>query len=157
MIKINILNYVYQYISPLRRKTVIIQILNAFVLPIVYVYNLFDVWRVRKVYEVNLTSQTLALQNHLNNEFDNTLRRVLIQHYNDGGLSIPLSTEGYSGIEFSLISENECQYLSKYGEISSHLLTSFIIYSPSTINSAIIIAEVEKYKLAGKNYTITQF
>lgn len=156
MIQFNIYNYVYQYISPKRRKPKIIQVLDALVNPLSFLWSNFDLWRNAKVYEVNLTPQTLALQEHLNNKFDSILRRILISHYDDGGLYVPLSTEGYSGIDFSLISEAYTQYLSIMGEIQITTGVSFTVYSPISINQSLISSELEKYKLAGKSYLIEQ-
>ena len=150
----DILNYIRQYLHAGLRKPRILQFLQGLAYPLHQLFTNFADWRVQQYYDVNISGQTYALQEHLNTLFDNTLRRILIKHYNDQAVYFPLSTEGYSGVFISLESENAGIFIALEGEIQQTIGVSFQVWIPSTINQELVISELMKYKLAGKSFEI---
>ncbi|MCT4637286.1 MAG: hypothetical protein N4A72_06225 [Bacteroidales bacterium] len=114
----------------------------------------WDEYRRRKFYESNLTGQTLSLQEHLNNEFDPDQRRIAIIHKRSSGLALPLKSEGYDTVKFSLASENKPVNIALQGEVSHELDVSFVVMIPSSVNSISVSAVVNEYKLAGRTFKI---
>jgi len=154
MIRLNIPNYIRQYLSARRRKGKLQLLIEALLMPVVSLWNTFYQYRIIKVYEANLTPQTLSLQEHLNNVFDNEFRRILLLHYDAEGVYFPLSTEGYEGVFISLENELTGVFIALDGEIESSISADFIVKMPLSVYKENMLTEIEKYKLPDKTYTI---
>lgn len=156
MIDFDVKNYVKQYLRIALRKAKMLQFLQALVHAIDQLWVDFRGWRTKQVYDINISGQTYALQEHLNNMFDNTQRRISIVHYNDQGLYIPLESEGYDAVLISLESEDQGQFIALKGEIQEAIGVSFKVYMPIELNKDLILSELYKYKLAGKTFDVIE-
>ncbi|MBN1250695.1 MAG: hypothetical protein JXA16_01070 [Bacteroidales bacterium] len=154
MLGFDVKKYVWQYIFSFLRKNKLLQLIYALAHPIEEIWLLFKEWRSLQYYNINLFGQTYSLQEHLNNSFDNTQRRIYIAHFIDLGVSIPLESEGYDGIIVGLESEGEGKLISLTGEIQEAIGVSFQVFVPIEINSELVKKELYKYKLAGKSFGI---
>ena len=119
----------------------------------------FKAWRFDVFYRINVTGQTLSLQNYLNYAVANANSSILIQDYNDQGIWVQLSTEEGNSyvIDASLIAE-DTHYadVAMNGEVTPLEGVDFYVYAPNEASRGDIARIVEKYKLAGKRYEIIQ-
>jgi hypothetical protein len=67
---------------------------------------------------------------------------------------LPLKSEGYDTVKFSLASENKPVNIALQGEVSHELDVSFVVMIPSSVNSISVSAVVNEYKLAGRTFKI---
>jgi hypothetical protein len=154
MINFNVKDYVLKWLSPIRRTSDLLQFIYALVNPIHELWTEFVSWRTSQYYNLNITGQTYALQEHLNSKFDNTLRRINISHYNDLGFYVPLESEGYEPVAISLESEDWGEFIALEGEVYESIGVSFQVYIPLSLNVQLVIAELMKYKLAGRSFEV---
>jgi len=92
--------------------------------------------------------QRFRLENHLNNVFDNTLRRIIIKDSTEIGTIIGYESE----IDCLMLGlESEVNYYQVFGFLAEqdNLLNEMIVIIPFGISSDMVMNEVLKYKLAG--------
>lgn len=108
---------------------------------------------------LNINAQTMVLQNHLNNLFDPTFRRIFIKHSNEQSLVVGLIADGLENF-FAIRIESEAPegyveiFITLYGESKIALAVDYIILAPIESNTNAMLAELNKYRLAGKTFTI---
>lgn len=156
MLKLDVKEYIRQWLPPGRRTAKLLQFLDALATPLAELWNGFNDWRTKQYYELNITGQTYALQEHLNETFDNVQRRIYIAHYNEQSLAFPLEAEGYEGVFISLESEDSGQFIALQGEVQEAIGVSFQVYAPAELNIELIKVELYKYKLAGRSFSIIE-
>lgn len=123
-----------------------------------YNYTLFRNARAAHLYELNHNGQVCRLEGVLNDRFDNALRRVYII---DGLVILPLFV--YRRAEAKLVYLRKrsegigIKFIRKRSELS--MGGTFIIKAPSviTFDENEMKALTNKYKMAGKAYTIQIF
>jgi hypothetical protein len=122
-------------------------------------FTAFKAWRFDVFYRINVTGQTLSLQNYLNYAVDNANGSILIQDYNDQGIWVQLSTEeGDSYVVDTSQAVENTHYIDVAinGEVTPLEGVDFYVYAPNEASRGDIARVVEKYKLAGKRYEIIQ-
>lgn len=145
-IVLNIRELIRQYIAPHRRQPNRINWLSALI-DLQSVYDAFATWRSYYRYKVHITSQHKALQGHLNKTFGGG---IIIKSYDDQYLDVGLNTEPAHWVLF-----NPWQEISLEGESEMIFADAdFVVYAPAGIDLNLLIAEIEKYKLADKVYKI---
>lgn len=108
---------------------------------------------------LNINAQSIILQNHLNNLFDPVSRRILIKHSNEQSLIVGLVADGLENY-FAIKLESEPTdgyteiFVSLLGESKTALEVDYIIKTPLTVDTNTLLAELNKYRLAGKTFTI---
>jgi hypothetical protein len=128
---------------------------KALVFPLIYVLNMFSLYRSAKLYQLMISPQVCYLERMLNDKYDFTLRRIKIDDavwhlpwfiYQEDELKPqPLYTEA----------ENNPVWLFTDGE-AGEALNDFVVLVPL----AIIFAQpemrsaIDSYKLFGTTYTI---
>lgn len=159
----NITRYTNWLIPPKLRQNNIVAFVQALVTPLKVLYNSFTRHVADIDYSLGITSQVVYLEKALNDAFDNDLRRieivdgyyldpVLLWHYNDQAAldeSEKVTIAGYG--------DEDNSDIYGYSMYSSQAAT-FIVNVPAAIVTeainARIVAMVEKYRLASKNYSI---
>jgi hypothetical protein len=108
---------------------------------------------------LNITAQTIVLKAHLNNMFDPSLRRILIKHYDEQSLPIGLIADGIENYAaFRLDGEIYTDiYVALLGESQSELDVDYIIRIPAGVSVNSLLAELNKYRLAGKTFTVQNY
>lgn len=108
---------------------------------------------------LNITAQTIVLKSHLNNLFDPSLRRIIIKHYDEQSLPIGLIADGVENYAaFKLNGETYTDiYVSLLGESQSELDVDYIIRIPAGVSVNSLLAELNKYRLAGKTFTVQNY
>ena len=152
---------------PFLRQLKIIAWLNTLIKPLVDVYNNFIAYRQNTIYSLSFTGQIIYLEKLLNDTYNNGLAGIYIQD----GLLITKTyiwhkAEGCPKTYLFHKAEAAAKtYLWHKSEANS--MYDFIIMVPSAIyvtltqnnNQGInnMIALVNKYKLAGKRFTINSY
>jgi hypothetical protein len=108
---------------------------------------------------LNINAQTIVLQNHLNDLFDNSARRIKIKHSNEQSLVVGLLADGQENyFAIRLSSENPAEYVEIYAALAGESLTAldvdYMILVPVGVPINALLAELNKYRLAGKSFTI---
>lgn len=138
------------------RKNIMSQLLSVILRPIELMYIDFLRLRQQNLIRINYTYQKFSLQRRLNERFDPMLKRIKIVNavQYEG---VYLYTEAESGPMMTkhqwLHDNNNPIYLRTEAELTSEY--DFIVQIPnSNINQIQLAAEVDYYKLIGKNYKI---
>jgi hypothetical protein len=125
-----------------------------------YSQDRFNAFKDQALIELSYNGQTVYLEKMLNDRFDSFLRRIIIQHEED--LSVFWYLEGEGQVERYLYTESETggttTYLYNEGENTSGLPdgVDFIVKAPIGLASLEVRmkSEINKYRLAGKQYEI---
>lgn len=148
---INYKAWVRQYVSPYRRQPNRLAWLGSLV-NLQPVFDRFASWRAYYRYKINLNSQRMVLQAHLCRLFGDG---IVVKSYEDGYIGIGLNSEPAHWKGFGLNDENYFIPLVLTGEtIEGFERFDFIVTIPPDVNIDMLKAEIEKYKLADKSYTI---
>lgn len=126
-----------------------------------YSQDRFNAFKDQSLIELSYNGQTIYLEKMLNDRFDPVARRIVIQHEDDNGVFWYLEGEGQP--EQYLYTEPETgatiTYLYGEGENSTGLPDGidFRVKAPSDLSSLEVrmSSEINKYKLAGKQFEIT--
>lgn len=154
--KLNIPNLVRQLVPTHRRQPVRLWWLRALVGPLVALYDDFAAWRTDIRFRINLTSQVRVLEGYLNLKYDPT-GSIRIVSFDDGLLWVGLESEG-DNYHPRVGLESEPDYLVGIpleNEIRDSLGdVDFVVYIPAEVDAELIVAEIERYRLAGMTYKI---
>lgn len=120
----------------------------------------FNTFKDHALVELSYNGQTMYLEKMLNDRFDSALRRIVIQHEED--ISVFWYLEGEGQVERYLYKESEtgetATYLFNEGENTSGLPDGidFRVKAPLELSllQVRMRSEINKYKLAGKQYDI---
>lgn len=118
-------------------------------------------WREELLYRMNVTGQTLSLENHLNKVIPGANDSIQIFHYDDQGLFVGLEEEGggmYAEVGLYAVAGEESQFIhvALEGEVQESIGVDFKVSVPAGVNINRVAGELEQYKLAGKSYLIQQ-
>lgn len=141
------------------RKAPLMQLVSAFISPVIATYNDFMAFRVQALYKLNHNSQVCYLQAVLNDEFDFTFRRIKI---NNLQLIEPVWVAQFEENEPVWVDENEVIWLSSIEDFIN--TADFTVLVPEALQpeteSGILAFEtlmrgkIDYYKLYSKNYII---
>ena len=123
------------------------------------VYSNLLVYRDQKEYELSITSQTIVLESHLNDLYDDTQRRIKIIHADPQSEFDYFESEGQSADFDYFESEGEsARYLYFIGENTGGIASDFIVVIPISLAAleSQIAAVVNKYRLAGAEFAVQQ-
>ncbi|MBN2669995.1 MAG: hypothetical protein JXR60_12310 [Bacteroidales bacterium] len=159
----NILGFIANYLGTLFGKPKWQRWIYSLLNPLIQLKDNYNTWRRRRFYLINITSQVIRLEGFLNDEFDNIQRRIWIEHFpgSFAGAFIALEDEVIPYLETPLESEVnpivEAPFIGS--EADTDFLISFVVHIPISLNAyeSRIIAAVENYKLAGKQFVIRYF
>lgn len=145
-INLNFKELIRQYVAPHRRQPNRLNWLFTLI-DLLSVWDSFVVWRDYYRYKVHVTSQHRSLHGHLNKTFGGG---IVIKSYDDGFLEIGLNHEVAHWVMFDPMQEVPLAGESAmgFGDVD------FIVYAPKSVDKNLLIAEIEKYKLADKAYKI---
>lgn len=150
-IMLNFKGLILQYVAPHRRQSNRLNWLWS-LLDLQSVFDDFAKWRQTYRYKVKVCGQRMVLEEYLVREFGTGIK---ITSYKDGYLAIGLNIESAHWHSFSSsISEGLVPVpLSGEGgkEFGGY---DFLVMVPHDYDTIQIKAEIERYKLAGKNYKI---
>lgn len=145
-IVLNIKEIVRQYVAPHRRQPVRLHWLWALV-DLDSPWAAFAAWRDYYRYKVHVTSQHRSLQGHLTKTFGGGIR---VKSYSDQFLDVGLNSEPAHWVIFDPMQE-----IALEGEGGSSFDdVDFIVYVPAGTDTALVRAEIEKYKIADRTYKI---
>lgn len=145
-IRLNIKGVVRQFVAPHRRQSNRLAWLYALT-DLQGVYDSFVAWCADFRYRVHVTSQHASLQGHLTNVFG---PGILIKSFDDQFIGIGLTSEASHWVMF-----DPMQSIALEGEAAQRFSDAdFIVYAPASVNRNLLMAEIERYKLADKAYKI---
>lgn len=159
----NILGFISNYLGTLfgqpRWQRWIYSLLN----PLIQLKDNYNLWRRRRFYLINITSQVIRLEGFLNDEFDSIQRRIWIEHFpgSFSGAFIALRQEVIPFLQTPLSTETnpliEAPYIGTHADAQFSI--SFVVNVPTALQNreSQIIAALENYKLAGKIFEIRYF
>lgn len=139
------------------RKKKVKAFAKVLVSPIVLLYNRFLSFRASTLYELNHNGQVCRLEGLLNDQFDNSPRRIYIE---DAPIILPLYIYRRAEAKPRYLrrrSEAMPKYIRRSTELSKG--GSFIVKVPVSLvfDLSMMKALIDKYKLAGKTYKIITF
>lgn len=130
---------------------------KAMVSPVVVLYNDFLSFRSAVLYELNHNGQVCSMEGLLNDQFDDSLRRIYIT---DAPIILPLYLHRRAEAKPAYL-RRRSEGIPKYVRRSTELTKggSFIVKVPValTFDLNMMKALIDKYKLAGKAYKIQTF
>ena len=143
---LNFKEIIRQYVAPHRRQSNRLKWLWGLV-DLDGVWKSFSEWRDYYRYKVHVTSQHKSLQGHLNKTFGGG---ILVKSYNDQFVDVGLDSEPAHWVLFDPMQE-----IALEGEGGrSFDDADFIVYVPSGANLSLVMAEIERYKIADRTYKI---
>jgi len=147
------------------RKPITLDWLTVLVSPIVFLYNDFINFRVDILRQLSYTSQTVVFEKLLNDNADNTSRRIYIENV----ILIVEAAFYYQLQETTPIIDDEFSYMLSEGDQASDYFietlsetlaqVDFIVHVPTDLTDKenFLINLIDRYKLAGKRYKIEYF
>jgi len=128
--------------------------------PLMQLWSIYDLFRKNIYYRININSQVIRLTGFLNDKFDNSLRRIYIDHPpgSYSGVYIALMNEGVPYLELPLIIDGlDAPFIGLMTD--TQYAVSFYIYVPVSlqIRDSQIKSSIEMYKFAGKLYRIVYY
>lgn len=143
---LNFKEIIRQYVAPHRRQANRLNWLWALI-DLDSVWKSFSEWRDYYRYKVHVTSQHKSLQGHLNKTFGGG---ILVKSYDDQFLDVGLDVESAHWALFDPMQE-----IALEGEGGKSFEdVDFIVYVPSGVNLNLVMAEIERYKIADRTYKI---
>lgn len=136
--------------------------IKSFLSPLQTLINTFRDFAVETFYKLHITGQVVYLEHYLNDQLDNTLRRIYI---GDGDLVLPpYLYMKVDGKPITLYNKSDAEDEFYLYDKDDYLVgqTTFIIYVPASLPitpelEAIIKSLVEPYRMAGALYTIVNY
>lgn len=156
--KINFKNLVCGLLPWFKRTPVRLSFLRSLVKPLDQLFNSFDKWRSDTRMIVNVTSQVAIFEGYLRKKYGQPIA-IKIVTFDDGALEVCLEQEGDTQrIDVPLEGEEfEPPIIPLDGEIRAHFGDSdFIVYIPLGVDKDMIMADIERFKIALTNYKIEQ-
>lgn len=143
---LNFKEIIRQYVAPHRRQANRLNWLWALI-DLDGVWKSFSEWRDYYRYKVHVTSQHKSLQGHLNKTFGGG---ILVKSYDDQFLDVGLDVEPAHWVLFEPMQE-----IALEGEGGKSFEdVDFIVYVPPGVNLNLVMAEIERYKIADRTYKI---
>lgn len=134
--------------------------------PLEDLFEEFKDYRKYKEFKARMTGQTLLLQEYLNKLLDPRQKRILIKHRQDMGRYITMRAEkGYDRIYFLLLEEKDQAsfkdldpyfHLTLDEKYSVFIDVDFLVYLPDKSDPQAAKIIINRYKTAGKSFTIKQ-
>lgn len=129
--------------------------------PLVLVYNSLLTFRLFLLYKLSITPQVCYLEKMLNNQYDNTERRIYIEDavLVDGIFIFQEAEEEPIFIYTEAESTKPKTYLYTEGETSGAGANDFIVFYPAGLlfNMNELVSLVNQYKLASKKFTVQPY
>lgn len=117
----------------------------------------FVTWRADMLYQSNITGQTLSLTHFLNKKVTGANGSIYIRDTEETGIYISTLSEASNPVNISLESEaSNSMDIELIGEGGSGFGVSFQVVAPSGANASEIEEIVNRYLIAGMNFTIFQ-
>jgi hypothetical protein len=160
MFKIDIAKNVTRLAPPAWRRSFLLAWLEALLKPVATLNQEFITWVAAKRIELTYNGQTIHLERMLNDLYDNTLRRIKIEHSMDTREFDYLISEGQPQDFDYLISEAAPARYDKYqNERVVVFIDGFRVRFPNALanKESQIIGRVLRYKTAGIKYEILIF
>lgn len=165
---IDIKRLVRQYVAPHRRNGMRLGWLRSLI-DLQDKFDCFSIWRDEYRYRVQINSQTLTLTLHLRSKFNS--REINIESYSDNDVLIGNNNEPNYWKEIALNQQEETEFLETAkdedkkpylipfplsDENAASTYTDFFVEIPKELEEKMeqIGAEVDKYKLANKTFSI---
>lgn len=154
MVKINFENLAKQILPPHKRTPVRISFLKYMLIPLTYLFDEFVKWRSFQRTLVNVNGRVKVMEGFLRVKYNNHNISVLTS--DDILVNIGLLAEGETmllkiGLKNESTTPDFPLILESQGEAFD---VDFIVHIPNVINTAEIIAEIEKYKIIKSTYKI---
>ena len=141
---------------PFKRSAVFMAFLNAFIRPLIDIYNRFLAARKQNLIKLNFNYQVCSLEYRLNDAFDSLERRIKIvraEIYDDIFLYTKAEDDQYHSKIKWLYGDEKPIFLRTEAEL--YTMYDFIVQIPDTgINIFQLKAEIDFYKLPSKQYKI---
>lgn len=161
---INIINYIKQLVPSSLVATNSTSYLRVILSPVDYVCSLFQQFKNQVVYKLSKNSQICYFESLLNNQFDNTERRIFITDAES--IDMLIAYEYLDIPKHIIVCENivdfaDYQVIAYKNEIIGDNLHKFIINVPN--ETPVVLREdelrafVNRYRLAGKLFYIIYF
>ena len=158
MFNIDIKKLVFRLLPPFLRGDLNRAWIETLLKPFAVLVVDFNVFRDEKISELSYSGQSIQLERYLNDVFDKPLRRIRIKHYSDQpDFDYLLSENGTIEDYDYLKSENVAPgFIYLIGENTTTINTDFVVQCPASLSAAVaaIKARVDRYRVAGRRYTV---
>ncbi|MCG8701146.1 MAG: hypothetical protein MI922_24040 [Bacteroidales bacterium] len=120
-------------------------------------------WRANKIFEANITGQTIALEKLLNRKVEGANNQIWIENSKKGGALVAKSNEIPEPPDVTMnkyilflgkSDSDDFASIHKKGEYQAGFKVDFRVNAPSSADSGQIKTIIEQYRIAGKTYTI---
>ncbi len=135
-------------------------VLNALIKPLKNLNTTFKSWKDGVDYDLQFNGQTMYLQRVLNDQFDTVLRRIYIEDTSIiNNVYVANKSEGSVTLYLANKSETSAPvvYLENLSEQVNQIHFKVRVPAALVFSSIQMRALVDKYKIAGKNYTIQTY
>lgn len=149
--------FVRRCTPPFLRKKPLLMWLESLLTPIKTIHSAFITYKGQKLYDLSITGQTINLERYLNDQFDDSQRRILIEHAESVNQYDYFLAEGQTpDYDYSISEAQTARFMYMIGEQTSSIVTDFAVQAPNSLNSkdAQIKANIDRYKLAAKTYSV---
>lgn len=152
---------VRRLMPPRWRNPINLNWFEALLCGINYSQDRFNVFRNQALVELSYNGQTIYLEKMLNDRFDAVQRRIVIKHEESNSVYWYREDEGQAPVYLYTEAEtgSTINYLYNEGENASALPDGidFMVLAPASLSPLELRmkAEIDKYRLAGKQYEIT--
>ena len=106
-------------------------------------------WRIDRIYEANVTPQTISLEAYLNRLFDAIQKRIKIKYGDEDSIYVELRGEGYD----LYIDADDGLYIGLIGELSEEV-KGFKVEVPAAIDAQQVSGVINRIKVVGIPYEI---
>lgn len=155
MYDFDIIKYAQYVLRPLLRKKRIFAIISVFLLPLIFVYNLFKSYRKQAVDKLKINGQVIYIEKVLNDRFFLKNREIYISDITGKTSYLYFRKEEQVPPYLYKRSENgELKYIQQRGE--GNYAGNFIVNVPSFLSTyeGEIKNLVDYYKPAGRSYVL---
>ena len=155
---ITVADFVRAFLPPHMRQTNRLALFRALAAPFATMSTDWDAFRDASITAVNVTGETASLQWYLNQLYDPTLRRIVIETAPPAGVVAGLTTETTLYLVAGLTTETPPRFVSAGlpSEAPVFGLFDFIVKRPAALTSADagITKTTNSYRAAGKLFKI---
>ena len=131
------------------RQPIRIAWLESLLAPVIRMWNEYELCRVEKYYEANVTARTIGMEAYLNRLFDPVEKRVRIMH----SVSRPVNVSMRGEVSDGHIPGDEGLFIDLNGE-NAEEIDGFIVRIPEGIDADQVAGVVDRIRAVGVRYKL---